>query len=299
MRNKQNKLRFAVVGGDGRFAHLAGALAGHNRVDAVYGMFFDKQTELPEGVHRSNDIHTVLPQSDVVVFPLPVVGSDGALNLPLSGETVTVRDCLEAMRPGALALGGMVPDDMQALAAERGIELADYSIREEFAVLNAVPTAEGAVEIALRELPITLFRSRCLVIGYGRIARVLTELLRAFGADVTVAARKCSDLAWAQVAGARAIPLSQLNRCLEEGVDALFNTAPAAILGPEELTSLNRDCLLVDLASKPGGVDFAAAEQLGLKSIWALSLPGKCAPVSAGEIILQTICNILEERGII
>ena len=63
------------------------------------------------------------------------------------------------------------------------------------------------------------------------------------------------------------------------------------------LNKLRKDTLMIDLASKPGGVDFNIAGKLGLKVIWALSLPGKVAPVSSGEIIAGTVLNILKERG--
>ena len=61
---------------------------------------------------------------------------------------------------------------------------------------------------------------------------------------------------------------------------------------------IRKDCLVIDLASKPGGVDFKAASELGVKVVWALGLPGKVAPISAGRIIADTVMNILSERGL-
>ncbi|MCL2035084.1 MAG: dipicolinate synthase [Oscillospiraceae bacterium] len=164
-------------------------------------------------------------------------------------------------------------------------------------IANATPTAEGAIEIALHELPVTIFGSSCIIIGYGRIAKVLARLLIAFGAKVRVAARSHSDLAWAKINGCEAVSINELSHYLCD-VDCLFNTVPVTILGEEKLSILPRRCLVIDLASKPGGVDFEIAKTLGIKTIWALSLPGKVAPYTAGEIILSTIMNILTERGI-
>lgn len=79
--------------------------------------------------------------------------------------------------------------------------------------------------------------------------------------------------------------------------DLVVNTVPATILTFDILKHLKRECLLIDLASKPGGVCFKTARDLGLKTIWALSLPGKVAPITSGEIIKNTIDNILCERG--
>lgn len=124
---------------------------------------------------------------------------------------------------------------------------------------------------------------------------MLAKLLCAFGANVQVVSRNHSDLAWIQIAGCEAVGMHEFGDRLKN-VDVLFNTVPAVILDEQKLSKLGRDCLVIDLASKPGGVDFATAKQLGLKTIWALSLPGTVAPMTSGEITLRTILNILSER---
>jgi dipicolinate synthase subunit A len=42
-------------------------------------------------------------------------------------------------------------------------------------------------------------------------------------------------------------------------------------------------------------MDFGAAGTLGLRAVWALSLPGKVAPDSAGIMIHDTVRNIMKE----
>ena len=81
------------------------------------------------------------------------------------------------------------------------------------------------------------------------------------------------------------------------GGQALDMAGEGRALGREELEDLKPDCLILDLASKPGGVDLGAAGELGLTVIWALSLPGKVAPVTAGATIKDTIYNMLREIG--
>ena len=161
---------------------------------------------------------------------------------------------------------------------------------------NAVPTAEGAIQIAMEELPITLHGARVLVIGYGRLGRALAPRLSALGARVSVAARKYAALAWAESFNWGTERIGQLAGWLC-GYDLVVNTVPAPVLGEAELEELKPDCLVIDLASKPGGVDFAAAARLGRKVVWALSLPGKTAPVTAGRAIQTAIYNILSELG--
>jgi len=159
---------------------------------------------------------------------------------------------------------------------------------------NATPTSEGALQIAMEELPITLHESSCMVIGYGRIGRYLSYCLKALGANVTVSARRLSDLAWASAFGYTGIKTSEIkNNC--KNLDVIFNTVPSQVLTSEELSVLPEGCLCIDLASKPGGINFEAAQELGVKVIWALSLPGKVAPFTSGKIIKNAVYNILDE----
>ncbi|MBO5797518.1 MAG: NAD(P)-binding domain-containing protein, partial [Clostridia bacterium] len=145
----------------------------------------------------------------------------------------------------------------------------------------------------MEELPITLRGARCLVTGYGRVGRALASLLCAMGARVTVAARRCADRAAATTGGCEAVDTAALAEAGD--FDVIFNTVPVQLFDGELLKKLNRSTLLIDLASRPGGVDFSAAAALQMKTVWALSLPGRVAPKTAGEIIKHTLCNMLKE----
>ena len=162
---------------------------------------------------------------------------------------------------------------------------------------NAVPTAEGAIEIAIAETPFTIHGSKSLVLGYGKIGKILSKDLYALGAQTYVEARKYADLAMIEGHGYEPLPLDNLKDHIHE-FDIIFNTIPSLILDDEILTKVKKDALIIDLASKPGGIDFDAAKTYGLKVIWALSLPGKIAPVSSGAIIKDTIMNIIKELGV-
>jgi len=148
----------------------------------------------------------------------------------------------------------------------------------------------------MEELPTTIFGQKVLITGFGRISKVMVKALIGLGANVYVTARKYSDLAWVRIYGCKDIHISEIEEYLPE-FDLVFNTVPAVILDDKRLSLLKESCLVIDLASKPGGVDFETAGRLGIKTIWALSIPGKVAPVTSGEIIAGTILNILSERG--
>ncbi len=142
----------------------------------------------------------------------------------------------------------------------------------------------------------TLHRARALVLGYGRVGQLTAHRLSALGARVTVAARRYDALAWAEAYGHDALHLGELSGYLC-GFDLVVNTVPSRVLPRELLAQLKGGCLVIDLASKPGGVDFQSAAELGVRCVWALSLPGKVAPVSAGQAIRDTVYNMLRESS--
>ena len=161
-------------------------------------------------------------------------------------------------------------------------------------IANAVPTAEGAIELAISETPITIHNSKCLVMGYGKVGKALSHSLSALGAHTFVQARKYADLALIENHGCHPLTMNEAKTHIGD-FDIIFNTIPALVLDVDTLRAVSRDTLIIDLASKPGGVDFSAAKELGLNVVWALSIPGKVAPVTAGLIIKDTITNILTE----
>lgn len=286
----RQRLNFWVIGGDPRQMTLARSLAEDGHTVHTYALDRGGEPSL------AADGLAGAAVADCVVLPLPAADGEN-LNAPLSSLRLPLAQVLDALRPGQLLCAGMADARLVQAAEARGLTLRDYFAREELAVANAVPTSEGAIQIAMEELPITLHGSKALVVGYGRLGHVLARQLRGLGAAVSVAARNYTDLAWAQVWSYGVERSDQLSGWLC-GYDLVINTVPAPVLGRAELADLKPGCLVIDLASKPGGVDFTAAAELGVKVIWALSLPGKTAPVTAGLAIKNTIYNILTELGV-
>lgn len=290
----KHEMNIWVIGGDMRQAKLAQLLAEDGHTVHTYAL--DPGPEaIPRLISEQNLNHA--SRADCVILPLTVTTGGGLLNAPLSLSEHPLAPILDRLSPRQFLCGGRIDPETQAMAQERGLVLYDYFAREELAVANAVPTVEGAIQIAMEELPITLHGARALVIGYGRLGKLLAHRLSGLGAKVSVSARKWADLAWAEAYG-YGVEQTEL---LEDWLcpyDLIVNTVPARVLGEERLAELKAGCLVIDLASKPGGVDMEAARQLGVRVIWALSLPGKTAPVTAGKAILNTIYNILREQGV-
>ena len=219
--------------------------------------------------------------------------------LPMSQGRVSdeVARALQGAGQGTLILAGRPGMPVRMAAREAGLPLIDYFLRPELECLNAVPTAEGCLELLLRLRERTIWESGFLVLGYGRVGRAVARRLVLLGGRVTVAARSPEQRANARCAGCRAAPLTALPTLLP-GFDAVINTVPAPVLPRALLQQLPGGALIIDLASLPGGTDFAAAEELGLHAEHALALPGRCAPQTAGALIAQTVLAILEERTV-
>lgn len=289
----KHELNIWVVGGDLRHAKLAQLLAEDGHTVHTYAL---GQPQEPVSGLSAEASLLQADKADCVILPLTVTAGEGLLNAPLSPSKHPLTPILDRLTPQQFLCGGRVDDRVQALARERGLMIHDYFAREELAVANAVPTAEGAVQLAMEHMPITIHGAKVLVIGFGRVGRLTAQRFQALGAKVSVAARKYEQLSWAQAMGMGAEHLAHLKGWLCS-YDLIVNTVPAQVLGREELADVKSDCLILDLASKPGGIDLSAAGQLGLTVIWALSLPGKVAPVTAGAAIKSTIYNMLLENG--
>ena len=122
-------------------------------------------------------------------------------------------------------------------------------------------------------------------------------MLRGIGSRVTVVARSPGARARATAAGHDAAELADLARLLARA-KFCFNTIPAMVVPRVAIECAAADLTIIDLASAPGGVDFAAAQELGIKAVLAPGLPGLVAPRTAGRYLAETILRILRERGI-
>ncbi len=285
---------FIFIGGDMRSIYAAQRL-GKRYACCAYGF------DLPE---QTADVHILNEPvaCDYAVLPLPASLDGENINCPYRSDSLAPIgfDILKrTVKKGGTVFTSKSFPALEKICREEGFSLVNYFEREELTVLNAVPTAEGALEIALRELPFTIHGSNVLITGFGRIGRVLAQDLSALGADVYAASRKYSDAAWTRVYGCKPVNLTAAGEFEQalKAADLIINTAPADIFDRKRLMLIRRDTVMIDLASKISVEDLTLAEDVGVKVIWARSLPGKTAPVTAGRIIAETLENILAERS--
>ncbi|MBQ8966393.1 NAD(P)-dependent oxidoreductase [Ruminococcus sp.] len=202
----------------------------------------------------------------------------------------------EKLKPSGTVLGGRLTAEQREFFEGRGFGCADYFGSESLMIKNCIPTAEGALMIALRETADTVFGSRVLITGWGRTAKCCARLFKAAGATVTVAARKQSAMAEVWAEGMAGVSIAKLSSAAEMS-DIIINTVPALVLTEEVLAYVKPDSLIIDLASGEGGTDFTAAKVKGIKAILAPGLPAKTAPRTAGLLLAEEICGKLSERS--
>lgn len=297
-----NNKKIGIIGGDGRQKELAKALSKLGFEVGVWGL---GEIAENDGAVKCPTPADAVKNSAAVILPLPVSRDGENIFTPLEdGGALSVKELIKFLPRGITLIGGKFCAEVKAEFDKAKIKYVDYFELEEFQIKNALPTAEGAIAIAINAIPKTLFGANTAVTGYGRISRVLSQMLKTLGANVTVAARKSSALAWSELYGYSTLKIESYDgesslSALADGYDIIFNTVPFVIFDRKVLSGFSKKTVIIDLASLPGGVDEEAADEYGIKLIRALSLPGKTAPETAGKIVSECVIDILEREAII
>ena len=278
----------SIIGGDLRIIHLAKILANDgfyihtNSLEKSENLFdFDK-------IIQYNTIHDAIQKSNYVISSIPLSKDNINVFTPYSDSTIPINTLKESLE-GKTFISGKIPNIIKNNLKINSIDLMDI---EEYTILNCIATAEGAIQIAMEEYPKTILGSNILILGFGRIGKILSKMLNGIGANVFCEARKNDDLAYIKAYGYSPISLDKLNETLNV-FDIIINTVPFQILDKERLDLLKKNAIIIDLASTPGGIDFDYAKSQNIKTTWALGLPGKVAPISSAEYIRDIIYKIL------
>lgn len=288
----ENSRRIAVLGGDKREQVAAAALAAAGYRVYCWGR---PAEQLAEGVRYAATPAEALEHVGAVILPQIPLLNQRIYNAEGAELVLTAEEW--QLAAGALLLTGRETPYLRQLAAEHRLRIAAVAADEQLLKLNSYATAEAALAIAVREHPGLIRGSRVLVLGCGALGLALIETLTGWGADVEATNRGEARLAAAEAAGAAIVPwLSWRDRLPE--YDLVFNTVPALLLGEAELRRLRGGVLIVDLASRPGGTDFAAAERLDKKALLELGLPGKYAPLAMGRALADVYMRRLEKEEI-
>lgn len=286
----------SVIGGDLRIVYLIQMLVKDEFRVYTYGLEKAENLKNINNVFVCKNEEECVKKSKLIISSIPLCKDEGIINAPFASRDILIDDVTKWLA-NKVFVAGSIPKKLYDIKEQMNFKIIDLMQCEDLAILNSISTAEGAIQIAMEQTEYTLHGSNILILGFGRIGKVLSKMLQGMGANVYCEARKNEDLAWIETYGYRKVALSELDKNLKDK-DIIINTIPSMILDKNRLKLIKKDSLIIDLASKPGGVDTKSAKDLGIKVIWALALPGKVAPYSAAKCIKQTIYNEIKDRNI-
>lgn len=279
-------LKIAVLGGDARELILVTELVKMGATVVVAGFPADM---VSPGACMANSVEEACQDAEVIVMPLPGTNPQGVIRaVYYQGQLQLSEKAMRSIADNAVVIIGTARPFLKQWSEKHGFTLLELNDDDELAILNSIPTAEGALQIAMEETAITIHGSRSCVIGFGRVGVSMARALKALGSDVCVVARNKGQLARAYEIGCHRADFDSLPGILAQ-YDLVFNTVPAMVLNRELLQHARPEIVIIDLANQPGGTDFEAANDLGIKAILAPGLPGKVAPTSAGRILAEVV----------
>ncbi|MEG6615703.1 dipicolinate synthase subunit DpsA [Peptococcaceae bacterium 1198_IL3148] len=285
-------IRIAVLGGDAREILLVSELSRLGAHVQVVGL----PVQGTENVTIYPDVQAALGNVQAVILPVPGINKDGTVYSIFTEQPLELSEKhLVSLPANTPVYAGFARERLAEMARRCNLKLVEVLKRDEVAILNSIPSAEGAVQMAMEATPITIHDSNSFVLGYGRTGATIATLLKGMGAKVTVVARRDEHLARVYQLGMTPRNYAELPLVIKEA-DIVFNTVPALVLTNCILSKASSEMVVIDVASPPGGTDFEAAKRFGIKALQAPGLPGKVAPKSAGRILAQVIPRLLAEE---
>lgn len=281
----------AVVGGDSRQLAVAEALA---KLGARVRLFGHCPDRIENGIIICTELAQVFDGVNAVILPISGMDAQGMVRGLTIDQKIPIGEYLKNLPEGTVIITGSLPEQWFKIADERDFYVYQYAEDDRVAILNSVPTAEGALQLAMEHLPITIHDARVLVIGFGRVGVSTARAFKALGAQVIVSARRRELLARAWEMGCDTVAHADLFTVMAD-LDLIINTVPALVITGDLLKRMRSDVLIIDLASPPGGTDFQTAQKLNIKAILAPGLPGKVAPKTAGAILATAVPEILDK----
>ena len=292
----------AVIGGDLRQIHLALMLTKVGYPVTIYGndpcyySLADHTTkEFYSLIATKGSLIQAIQSAQIILGPIPFSKDSIHLTSNAQVKDLELSNFLSSLTHRPLLIAGTIPEKVTLFFNEHSIPYVDLMKLESVAIGNAIATAEGTILEAIMHSDINLHLSKCLVLGYGRCAKILAQKLSALNAHVTIAARRPEALATAYASGHTTLPISIALTDLHE-YQYIFNTIPSLVLTEESLSTVDPNVTIIDIASKPGGVDYAAAKQKGINAHLCLALPGKYAPKASASILMDQIQAIISKQ---
>lgn len=276
--------KFLLLGGDARQLYL-------NRILTENGFLTILHTD---GAKLDFSWKEAMETCDVILCPIPFTKDKISLFSAYEMSDLGIGNLLSHLTPRHTLFGGNIPAYVKDYAKKNEIVCYDYMDMEDVTIKNTIATAEGAIAEAIRLSTGCLHQSECLITGFGRCAKTLALKLKGMDVTVTIAARKENQLALAQSMGLKTVPFHELSKEIGK-YDYIFNTIPAPVISQELVSFTARNTTIIDIASAPGGVDFEACKNQGIKAKLCLGLPGIYAPETSAKILYESILAYLSQ----
>ena len=242
---------------------------------------------------EGKSFENVIREAKCMIGPV-VFSKNGEITGSSSNKKMSVETLLQEMTKEQILFGGCINEEIRHECEQKGIKAFDFMKMDDVAIYNAIATAEGAIMEAIKMQPINLHKSRCLVLGYGRCAKVLAAKLKGMDAQVTVCARNKTARSLAKSFGLEVMDFTELKRRICQ-YDHIFNTVPKQILKEDILRKISKESCIIDIASYPGGTNHQMAEKLGICAKLCPSLPGIYSPKSSGIMLAKKVLEISGE----
>ncbi len=292
-----------IFGGDLRQVYMAASFLAKGYRVASYSLaetindYVDVQYNrlvTNKNYYQAHTLSELFENCTVLIGPIPMSRDQTTIYSKNTPQDLTIAHAAYLLKEKHMLIGGNLPDPLLELCKSKQIRSYDLMEDEKISILNAIATAEGTIMEAIRISNHNLHGSSCLVLGYGRCAKVLAQKLKALDAHVTVVARSREALAYAAAAGHNALALSDMNSILPS-VQFIFNTIPSLVLDKDYLNLVNPNGVILDISSAPGGIDFEYAASLKLNAKLFLGIPGKVAPKTSSDILVTEIIAFMKE----
>lgn len=280
----------AIIGGDMRLKHLADIIISKNISTYCYGV-----TPMYQKAVIADHLYEALDNSTVIVCPIPISNDQEHINALENKEDLTIEHLKHGLKPYHILIGGKFSPAFKEFCCTNKISHYDLMENEAFVINNAIATAEGAIMEAIQLSPVNIHNSNCLVLGFGRCGSVLADRLSNLHGKLSILVRRESQAAIVAACGYNYFYENELKQKVSES-DFIFNTIPSLILDKNTLSFVNKNAVIIDIASAPGGLDYDYAKSEGLKAKLCLGIPGKTAPLSSARYIYENVERIVKGR---
>ncbi|UTR15048.1 dipicolinic acid synthetase subunit A [Salipaludibacillus sp. LMS25] len=287
-------MQVAIIGGDLRQIEVIRKLSTLDT--SLYLIGFDQLDDGFLGVENKTFETVNTDQLDAVILPVNGVNHNGEADTVFSGQSQVLEEHWLAQTPEHLKIyTGIASKTLKNIAQKTEKSLVELMNRDDLAIYNSIPTAEGAVMLVIQHTNTTIHRSNVLVTGFGRVGQTIARTFANLGAHVSVAAKERDLLARIYEMNLTPIPLDNLSDAVAEA-DVVINTIPAHVLTSTIIAKMQNHVLILDIASKPGGTDFNFANKRGIHAILTPGLPGLVAPKTAGIQLAELLSTLLEKQ---